>query len=142
MRIKKVSETTPTMASIVNATNNSTTDAYSCDYINKDNTYSTSEIKTNKVWIDGKPIYRKVIVGNSITFTENTTKEIQTNISNVDTNTRLDINLVYRDGTQFKLWNTKEIFFRPYTGIIGITITQNVEMESYQIVLEYTKTTD
>lgn len=23
--------------------------------------YSTSEIKTNKVWIDGKPIYRKVI---------------------------------------------------------------------------------
>lgn len=24
-------------------------------------TYSTNEIKTNKVWIDGKPIYRKVI---------------------------------------------------------------------------------
>lgn len=24
-------------------------------------TYSTSEVKTNKVWIDGKPIYRKVV---------------------------------------------------------------------------------
>lgn len=33
--IKKTSETTPTMASVVNATNNSTTDTYSCDYINK-----------------------------------------------------------------------------------------------------------
>lgn len=29
--------------------------------------YSTSEIKTNKVWIDNKPIYRKVL-----TFTTNT----------------------------------------------------------------------
>lgn len=25
--------------------------------------YSTSEVKTNKVWIDGKPIYRKVLSG-------------------------------------------------------------------------------
>ena len=32
--IKKTSETTPTMASVVNATNSSTTDAYSCNYIN------------------------------------------------------------------------------------------------------------
>ena len=26
--------------------------------------YSTNEVKTNKVWIDGKPIYRKVVVSN------------------------------------------------------------------------------
>lgn len=25
--------------------------------------YSTDEVKTNKVWIDGKPIYRKVLTG-------------------------------------------------------------------------------
>lgn len=31
----KAKNTTPTMASIVNATNNSTTDGYSCDFINK-----------------------------------------------------------------------------------------------------------
>lgn len=35
MQIKKTSETTPTMASVVNTTNNSTTDGYSCDYSNK-----------------------------------------------------------------------------------------------------------
>lgn len=27
--------------------------------------YSTSEVKTNKVWIDGKPIYRKVLTGST-----------------------------------------------------------------------------
>ena len=61
--IKKTSETTPTMASVVNATNSSTTDAYSCDYVNEaiQDVYSTTETKTNKVWIDGKPIYRKVV---------------------------------------------------------------------------------
>jgi hypothetical protein len=32
--IKKTSETTPTMASVVNATNSSTTDSYSCHYVN------------------------------------------------------------------------------------------------------------
>jgi len=33
--IKKTSETTPVAASVVNQRNNSTTDAYSCDYSNK-----------------------------------------------------------------------------------------------------------
>lgn len=31
--------------------------------INQPDIYSTTETKTNKVWIDGKPIYRKVITG-------------------------------------------------------------------------------
>lgn len=31
------------------------------EYIDESEVYSTSEVKTNKVWIDGKPIYRKVI---------------------------------------------------------------------------------
>ena len=35
MRIKKTSETTPTMASVVNQTNSSTEDAYSCKYSNE-----------------------------------------------------------------------------------------------------------
>lgn len=32
--------------------------------IDNPDSYSTSEVKTNKVWIDGKPIYRKVIARN------------------------------------------------------------------------------
>lgn len=43
--------------------------------------YSTSEVKTNKKWINGKPIYRKVL-----TFTQTTTNNttIQHYIENVD----------------------------------------------------------
>lgn len=33
--------------------------AYNSDYIN--NTYSTDEMKTGEIWIDGKPIYRKTL---------------------------------------------------------------------------------
>lgn len=33
------------------------------DVINQPELYSTSEIKTNKIWIDGKPIYRKTFRG-------------------------------------------------------------------------------
>lgn len=50
---------------IGNLTNLTTTDKSSIvDAINEINgeipdIYSTSEVKTNKVWIDGKPIYRK-----------------------------------------------------------------------------------
>ena len=31
--------------------------------------YSTSEVKTNDTWIDGKPIYRKVVSGLNMTLT-------------------------------------------------------------------------
>lgn len=47
---------------IKNASNNSQTDTYSCDYINDCNVYSTSETFTGKYWVDGKPIYRKIVV--------------------------------------------------------------------------------
>ena len=43
-----------------NATETSTNSTNIANIINAE-VYSTSEIKTNKVWIDGKPIYRKVI---------------------------------------------------------------------------------
>ena len=40
--------------------------------------YSTNETKTNKVWINNKPIYRKVVTGNSIS------SEINTGITNCE----------------------------------------------------------
>ena len=47
---------------IKNEYSTSTTDTYSCDYFNDCNTYSTNEINTGKTWIDGKPIYRKIVI--------------------------------------------------------------------------------
>ena len=65
MRIKKVSQTTATQAQVVNNTNDSKLNAYSCDYVNNQvkDIYSTTEVETNKIWIDNKKIYRKVVSG-------------------------------------------------------------------------------
>lgn len=46
--------------------------------------YSTNEVKTNKVWIDGKPVYRKTIyIPGNITYTGDSAY-IDTNITNID----------------------------------------------------------
>ena len=37
--------------------------------------YSSTETKTNKVWIDGKPIYRKVFTYSNVAITNNTSLE-------------------------------------------------------------------
>ena len=47
---------------ILNEQSSSLINTYCCDYINDCNTYSTNEINTGKTWIDGKPIYRKIVV--------------------------------------------------------------------------------
>lgn len=49
-------------AMIVNEQSNSTTNTYSCDYINNCNTYSTSEFFTGQYWINNKPIFGKTLV--------------------------------------------------------------------------------
>lgn len=69
MRIKKVSQTTSTQAQVVDGYSTSTTDSYSCNYVNSINTYSTDEIRIG-TWIDGKPIYRKVYIENNPTTGE------------------------------------------------------------------------
>lgn len=68
--IIKVSQTTSTQAQVVDGYSTSTTDSYSCNYVNSMNTYSTDEIRIG-TWIDGKPIYRKVVARN-ITATNGT----------------------------------------------------------------------
>ena len=68
---------------IHDAYSTSTTDTYSCNYINeaKLEEYSTTE-KIIGRWIDGKPIYRKVL--NSVGLAGNTKKSIAYNIDNLD----------------------------------------------------------
>lgn len=53
---------------VVNEHSTSETDVYSANYVNNaiEEVYSTSEVKTNEVWIDNKPIYRRTFSG---TFT-------------------------------------------------------------------------
>lgn len=106
--------------------------------------YLTSEVKTNKVWIDGKPIYRKCIAnGSSAT---NGTKFSLNSISNIGTITNIMSKAVrstgaeifgnYYDGTSNKFTlqyyaNNNEI--NTWAGSESYTVT---------IFVEYTKTTD
>lgn len=57
MRIKKVSQTTSTQAQVVDGYSTSTTDSYSCNYVNGLNTYKTTEQRVG-TWTNGKPIYQ------------------------------------------------------------------------------------
>lgn len=75
MRIKKVSQTTATQAQVVDGYSTSTTDSYSCNYVNALNTYSTNEIRVG-TWMN-KPLYRKV-------FTGNISSSIEHGLTNVD----------------------------------------------------------
>ena len=58
--IIKATQTRPLTATVVNEYNNNQINAYSTNYINNINKYSTSETFTGKYWVNGKPIYRKV----------------------------------------------------------------------------------
>lgn len=110
--------------------------------------YSTSEVKTNKVWIDGKPIYRIVY---DITVTKGTAKTIDISSLNIDTPIIVDgfVNL----GT--------ESYFLPANSTLGSGYTMNtiiryrsniqvrlngdsVNAGTYpaKVIFEYTKTTD
>lgn len=130
---------------IANEYNTANNMAYSCEYINDSNSYSTSEVKTNKRWIDGKPIYRKVLNGSI----SNTT----TVLSGVDT-------LVYFGGSA-TVFNTRRTlpYYEIYNNLsYGFTIQSQTNTNTWQtviyaqgngatasncnIVLEYTKTTD
>lgn len=123
------------------------------DIIEKD-IYSTEEIKTNKVWIDGKPIYRKVFVKNNLKI-ENTAR-IPMPIP--------DIKLIIGFNC-FLVQNSSLINMHPFTEYTGSNIYSKTTGFDYNIptqelfvkgsaiwnasvdrdiyfIFEYTKTTD
>lgn len=50
-----------TSVNMQNVQTQSQTNATDINNLKSGEVYSTTEVKTNKVWIDGKPIYRKVL---------------------------------------------------------------------------------
>ena len=108
----------------------------------KANSYSTTEQKTGGVWIDGKPIYRKVVDVGSMP--NRVTKSVPHNILNLDN--IINITGYARNGVE-KLplpfvsaaYNI-EVYIN--SGNIKIGSIQDYSMYSGYVVLEYTKTTD
>lgn len=107
--------------------------------INKDmmqDVYSTEEVKTNKVWIDGKPIYRKVsnvLISNKSNWTS------LINIPNLDklTNVYGFCKNVTVPRYESPNYYVQFLFENDYLKYMA-----NGTSGSASIVTEYTKTTD
>ena len=109
--------------------------------------YSTSEVKTNKIWIDNKPIYRKVIQ-----FTQGLNggvNAIAHNVPNVASivnvsmllkyNTTIYMNSAFESTTSYISLSGAT----PDTIYIGIGSSwANSFKQGFTIIMEYTKTTD
>ena len=145
MRIRKVSNTRPLSATVVSEYNNNQINAYSTNYINNINNHSTSETFTGKHWVNGKPIYRKVL--NNISIIEGTAHTIETGITNIENLTKLEGILKNTGNSQYVVIPA---YYSP-----TIFISANYKYDENRIyydsatfsgtaiiILEYTKTTD
>ena len=149
MKIKKTYQGTVPENKIVNTYTESGTDTYGCDYINNINTYSTSEVKTGDTWIDGKPIYRKVIVETTV----NTGSNVLNLDSSIDTMTNYTVysyrNTSATDATNQYIKDSSYTdssyhiitIYRAYTKAIEVYIKGFV-VNKIVAIIEYTKTTD
>ena len=116
------------------------------DYVDNSNSYSTQEVKTGGTWIDGKPIYRKILVYKGET-TQNVPIDIGS-ISNVEDiedfkgTLKFDrggvIHLGYINNDNNKVF---EANIDP-TGKITAISPYNNANSKITITVEYTKTTD
>lgn len=139
MRIKKTSETRALAGNIVNAYSESQNSTYSCDYVNGCNTYSTTEVNTGKKWIDGKDIYRKVIVAPG-TMTANNWVTMGS-ASNAETLVKGIMYLRDDDLNIGAVWN--EVMMRIINNDVQYYQSVTLLTHNYTgAIIEYTKTTD
>lgn len=105
------------------------------DYVDNSNSYSTQEVKTGGTWIDGKPIYRNVLIntalinGGEIGWGGLESKIASLNIDNCLRCFAITIN----DGSRYlQFMPNQGGFISYYSGISN----------GSKIIMEYTKTTD
>lgn len=140
-----------TSDNIKNAFNNSTTDTYSCDYVNQlvQDVYSTEEIKTNEIEIVNGveyPRYRKVL-----RFTTDAQANSWKNIPSGITNLREMIEVKakiersnYVNAVPFRENDTTFIDLSYVKGSTNLTYRAGSAMTELPVRVEliYTKTTD
>lgn len=104
--------------------------------------YSTSEIKTNKVWIDGKPIYKKVIECGSLP--NNSSKIVDTGIINENIRLVEIKGACYLSNGSYQASLNDNFSRINLTPTNKLTISTSTDFSTYigYAILEYTKTTD
>ena len=120
------------------------------DYVDNSNSYSTQEVKTGGTWIDGKPIYRKVVT-HTLSDALTGLVVIQHNIQNIETPIRIafgnakvpggsgsiTIPAQYDSTTFIQLGAFSNTYVQLFAGSTNWTA-----MKEITLCLEYTKTTD
>ena len=155
MRIKKTFQTTVPTGKVLNSYTESNEDTYSCNYVNGLETYSTDETRIG-TWIDGKPIYRKVITAQMATAGGTTT----INLANygIDASNVKRYEIYANSSTDSiimainPLWTTMTgaiqcrclLYYGGGSSELRLVNASGVNLSSYTatVILEYTKTTD
>ena len=148
MLIEKIYQGTLPNNKIMNEKVDSTSDTYSCDYINKlpKKVFSSNEtiIGYND---DGKPIYSKMVYAPSIDCTNEGFKYVAHEIENI----KQCLNIVYRydahdiTGTQDysnALYNSVITAIACSSTHIRIYVKSWAIVDNWYFTIEYTKTTD
>ena len=132
--------------SVVN--NNATETSTNATKITNLQTYSTSETNTGQIWIDGKPIYKKVI--NFGALPNATSKSVAHNISNLGFFTNIS-GIIYH--TTAKTYYPLPLQYKGsdsnynvevFANATSVSMSSNTDRSFYSayVILEYTKTTD
>lgn len=131
----------------------SDTDTYSCNYINQiendaKNVYSTTE-QVVGIWIDGKPLYRKVL---SVTgLPGNTIKSIAYNITNLNEIwiengfAKRDVRIITLPmvGYNGSLTDTVDIWVEKQENVVKLYSNSDWgDIWIFYVIINYTKTTD
>lgn len=95
--------------------------------------YSTTETKTDKVWIDDKPIYRKV-VQKTVNLSGDSWTNTGIDITNVETLTNC---MALKSGYQFG-----GMYTRKENNLLYVYCLSGASWQFDSVILEYTKTTD
>ena len=121
------------------------------DYVDNSNSYSTEEVKTGGTWIDGKPIYRKVLTATLQTNEEVLTIEISSQLKSIlgirgilTTSQNVDFPIPYCfvDGSSV---NQVYVYCQGLNLIIIPRSTSGNYFKAgctIRAIIEYTKTTD
>lgn len=108
--------------------------------------YSTNEVKTNKVWKNGKRIYRKVFEFAGTSFNNHGTTQFNLSVSNVENITNFSITFKHGDNIEngnYYQSSTDRIRTWIYRNTYNIDCYVNEEQNNNNLTLEleYTKTT-
>ena len=117
-------------------------------YVDSSNSYSTNEVKTGGKWIDGKPIYRKVV--NFGALPNATIKEVSFDNINADTFVKIEGIAMNNSGSAVTIpfadtsaaTQSIAIFINSSSVSINTGATNRSDYTKCYITIEYTKTTD